>query len=153
MYYDSLVSAIPVYKTNKRYGSLICAYPPLNCVALVLTPIFFIFDKNSKIISTLNKIFCILCYVPIAIIISAIFIAFSLLSLPFAYFAALLTKYRIITSRLRTSQDSEIALKFDFIQFTLFGLIILSLTLFQDIYYFIRNLFLLEYNKPAAFEM
>jgi hypothetical protein len=55
LFYDTLVRAVPIYQSDKRYGSVMCAYLPFNAVMLVIAPLFFVFDKHGKTVTRLNS--------------------------------------------------------------------------------------------------
>lgn len=100
LFFDTVVKTIPIYKTNKTYGALVCAYPPLNVLMLTLTPVYFLFDltmgKNAKVTRMFNWSLQVLFYLPILALATGVFILFNLLCLPIAYIAALITKYRLL---------------------------------------------------------
>ena len=37
LFYDGIIEAIPTYKYDKTYGSIICLFPPFNIITLPVT--------------------------------------------------------------------------------------------------------------------
>ena len=95
LYYDGIISRIPVYEDDSRYGGLIVGTPPFNLLALLMIP-FYLLVKNEDVLVKVNGGFTKLLFAPIAVIITLLFMAFNLLLMPFAYLAAILKKIKLI---------------------------------------------------------
>jgi hypothetical protein len=42
LYYDGIIEAIPMYKYNKTYSALNCAFPPFNCLMVPFLPFYML---------------------------------------------------------------------------------------------------------------
>ena len=91
LYSQEILEAMPSYKNNKYYGGLICMIPPINMLAYVLLP-FYLGIKNKAKLEKFNKAVCMVLYFPIGLVVSAFFLAASLLMVPFAYFKVVVHK-------------------------------------------------------------
>jgi hypothetical protein len=130
IYYSSVIQAVPVYKNDNRYGSLISNVPPLNMLFIPLLPLFLsISDENTLI--KLNRIVNIGQYFPVCLFLMAIFTVVNLALIPFAYLIALFHKIIIATRK----KDCKSI--FEVLVFTIFGLLFCLLSLFRDLYSFI----------------
>lgn len=99
LYLQSLVQKLALYRPDKRYDALMCAYPPFNLLLLVLSPIVLLFDKESPVLVAYNYNIKLLMYLPIALLLILLFVAVNIVLLPFAF---ALTVY----SKLRHSRDT-----------------------------------------------
>jgi hypothetical protein len=100
LYYDQVLSRIPVYKNDNRYGVLITTVPPFNILCLFVIPIFYAI-KNEDTIAKINQKLQVVGYLPIAIIYGIKFAVSNILMLPFAYIAAIVKKVKVIVWRNR----------------------------------------------------
>ena len=91
IYYDGLIARIPVYEDDARYGGLIVGLPPFNVIALLMVP-FYCCVKDERTLRNVNNKFTQILFIPIALVFTAIFMAFNLLLLPFAFLAAIYKK-------------------------------------------------------------
>lgn len=91
IYYDGIISRIPIYEDDIRYGGLIVGTPPFNILALPMIP-YYMLETNQKRLRRVNDIFTKVMFVPLALIITAIFMVQNLILLPFAYLAAIYKK-------------------------------------------------------------
>jgi hypothetical protein len=148
LYYDGLIAAIPIYKYKKNYGALICAVPPFNLLVLPFLPIFVCTRKKEKL-TTINNWICKLIFVPIASIISAVFIAGNALMLPFAYILTVFKKAHLIIFSTGESVPQR-ELLWNFIFFLIMGPFMLVLSQVTDFYYFFKHLFLFKTDKLST---
>ena len=96
LYYDGIIARIPVYEDDRRFGGLILATTPLNILSILLIPIFCCCRKDEKQAISINDVFTKIVFAPIALCSVAVFAAFSLVMVPFAYLKALVDKIRIL---------------------------------------------------------
>ena len=97
IYYDGIISRIPIYEDDIRYGGLIVGTPPFNILALLMIP-YYLFETDQKRLRRVNDIFTKVMFAPVALIITAIFMALNCILLPFAYFAAIYKKLQLLSS-------------------------------------------------------
>ena len=95
LYYDGLIARIPIYEDDKQYGGLIVGIPPFNMLALLMLP-FCLCVKDEDKLMYVNDVFTKVIFAPVAIILTVLFLALSLLCLPFAYLAAIFKKIKLI---------------------------------------------------------
>jgi len=88
LYYDGIISRIPVYEDDSRYGALIVGTPPTNAMAIVVLPIFSCI-RDEKTLRSINDVFTKLMYAPIALIVTLTFMALNFALLPFAYLSSI----------------------------------------------------------------
>ena len=74
IYYDGIISRIPIYEDDVRYGGLIVGTPPFNILALPMVP-YYLFETDQKRLRRVNDIFTKVMFAPVALIITAIFMA------------------------------------------------------------------------------
>ena len=146
IYYDGIISRIPVYEYDARYGGLIMGTPPMNVLAVPLLPVYF-FVKNQDTLISLNDKFTRVQYLPLAIIFTAIFAVLNLCIVPFAYLSALIKKVNLALNRQERlqselSKHTEVDNPFsDFGLFLLLGLPMLVVSALLDTLYFMGNLY------------
>ena len=98
IYYDGIISRIPIYEDNPMYGGLIIGTPPFNLLAIFMIP-FYLCVKDKKKLKQMNDLFTKLMFAPIALTVTALFMILNIMLLPFAYFAAIVKKIKILTSK------------------------------------------------------
>ena len=91
LYYDGIISRIPVYEDDTRYGGLIVGVPPFSTLALPMIPVYLLV-KDQKKLRHLNNIFSKFIFLPFAFFLGCIFVAMNLALLPFAYLLAIIRK-------------------------------------------------------------
>ena len=115
--------------------------PPFNTLALLMIP-FYLFVKNESVLIRVNDIFTKVLYAPIALLITLLFIVLNALLLPFAYFAAILKKIKLLRSQrkpnFRLSEGATPQTCLDLTVFIFAGLPILALNQFKDAYHFLK---------------
>lgn len=125
LYYDGVVDAISSLKYDKRYGAMITAIPPFNVVMFLMTPVFLLI-KNPRRLKKINHSLTLMSYLPLASILIAVFAAFNLLMLPFAYVYALIHKIKLcFAPRIHRSRKSLLT---DMGMFLALGIVLLSLS-------------------------
>ena len=120
LYYDGVISRIPVYEDDSRYGGLIVGIPPFNILALVMIP-FYALITNEDQLRRMNDFFTKAMFLPIALGYTALFMAVNLLLLPFAYLAAIVKKIKLLTLK------AKVDMVVDLIMFVLAGVPLLLL--------------------------
>ena len=147
LYYDGIISRIPIYEDDSRYGGLIIGSPPFNIFAIFLIPIFCCYRKDKKRLQAINEKFTKMIYAPIALFVVLIFAALTLMMVPFAYLAALYHKIRIMTchmpkknssnARSKTKKRTSGQMTKNLLIFLLLGIPMLLLSWVKDTYYFL----------------
>ena len=125
LYYDGVISRIPVYEDDSRYGGLIVGTPPFNILALLMIP-FYILVKNEERLVKVNDVFTKAMFFPIALSFTAMIIAVNLLLLPLAYFAAIWKKITLIRIKVKSEKV------FDLVTFVFLGVPLLLLVQIRD---------------------
>ena len=95
LYYDGLISRIPIYEDDKQFGGLIVGIPPFNMLAFLMCP-FCLIVKDEDKLKYVNDVFTKVIFAPVAILLTVLFLALSLLCLPFAYLSAIVKKIKLI---------------------------------------------------------
>lgn len=95
LYYDGIISRIPVYEDDSRYGSLIVGTLPFNSLAIIMVPLFCCI-KNERRLNALNDKCTKVMFAPIALIVTLAFVAINLALLPLAYLSALYHKLKLL---------------------------------------------------------
>lgn len=98
IYYDGIIARIPIYEDDPRYGGLIVGTPPFNVFAILMIP-FYVLVKDEQKLIRVNDIFTKAMFAPIAIMITALFMAINLVLLPFAYVAAIIKKVKLLADK------------------------------------------------------
>ena len=95
LYYDGLISRIPIYEDDIQYGGLIVGIPPFNMLAVLMIP-FYLCVKDENRLKYVNDVFTKVIFAPVAVLLTVIFLALSLICLPFAYLSAIVKKVKLI---------------------------------------------------------
>ena len=70
---------------DERYGSAACAQPPLNVMIFPFQWILIFPGFSDSFLRSYNKFLTHLLYIPLAVMFTAVFAAWNLIVLPFAY--------------------------------------------------------------------
>lgn len=132
--HDGQVSSMNEYKYDSRYGFLVSNLMPLNFLSLLVSPLLLVI-KNDETLRQMNTFMSIIGYLPFALVTTAVFMAASIVMVPFAYLAALGKKFQLIF------QSAEARSVIDLIFFLVFGLILLAVRVPIDSCYFYWHLF------------
>ena len=95
LYYDGVISRINIYEDDEHYGGLIVGIPPFNALAIFMVPVYLCV-KDQKQLKRINDVFTKVIFFPIALLITAFFMAFNLVFLPFAYLVAIYKKAKML---------------------------------------------------------
>eukprot|EP00347_Sterkiella_histriomuscorum_P019940 403339718 len=147
LYYDEIIEAIPQYKYDKVYGSLICSIPPFN-ILMLPTSIIYFFIKDKDKLARINSFLVKIAFAPKILLITPIFIAGNALFLPFAYLATVSYLFKQLFSKRKQSFIQNLGI---FLAFTIFGLLLLFTTLLSDIVIFLKHLFSRRNEKLSQF--
>ncbi|CDW83264.1 transient receptor potential cation subfamily member 4 [Stylonychia lemnae] len=148
LYYDEIIEAIPQYKYDKVYGSLICAIPPTNILMFPFTLIYFCITDKDKL-TRINSFLVKIAYSPKILIITPFFIVGNLISMPFAYIFTLLHLVKNLFSH--KYKDKQQLLKQTAIFLTL-GLPFLIITQITDLLVFMKHLFSRQNERLSQFQ-
>jgi hypothetical protein len=87
-----------------------CSYQIMTPFVWLLVPIYACLKPNSNLLKKFNWLVTLALYLPISIVELLVFMSINLASLPFAYFAAIVTKIRLINrfGRAERSQNAQI---------------------------------------------
>ena len=102
IYYDGIITRIPIYEDDEYYGGLIVGTPPFNAFAILTIP-FYWFKRNEKGLRRGNDIITKIFFCPLAIIFTLIFMILNLCLLPLAYVASISKKLKLLRARNSTS--------------------------------------------------
>ena len=125
LYYDNIVASIPRLKYNKYYGSATCALGPFSVIQFLFSPMYICLKKGTWLLKTINHYLTLMFYIPYGIIITIIFAAVNLLLIPFSYFCAIGSKYKLMRLKLRQGYPMGESVR-DLIVFVLVGQLILG---------------------------
>ena len=95
LYYDGVISRINIYEDDEYYGGLIVGTPPFNVLAIFMIPVYMCV-KDKKKLKRINDVFTKLIFFPTALAITAFFIAFNLVLIPFAYLTTVFKKAKMM---------------------------------------------------------
>ena len=143
LYYDGIITRIPVYEDDDRYGGLILGSPPFNVFALLMIP-FYLCIKDEDRLRRFNNFVTKMLFTPIAIVTTVFFMFFTSIMLPFAYFAAIFKKIKLMRRKRSTlfnedESDFHTPTIWEVLLFILFGLPMLILAWLKDIYFFLKS--------------
>jgi len=133
LFSQGIIEAIPTYKNDKRYGALIVAFPPFNLLTFLCLPVILCCKSPDKL-KKINTIICKIAYFPVILISSLIFTISNILMIPLAYFKCLYHKYKLC--KVHSGQTPFIKA---FWFFLIFGIPLLIITVFTDLYWFIKH--------------
>eukprot|EP00347_Sterkiella_histriomuscorum_P018277 403346125 len=142
LYYDGIIEAIPQYKYDRTYGSLVCSFPPFNILVLPFT-LVFAFYKNEFFLQKLNNGLLHISYFPVFLTMLVIFIALNLILIPLAYLYAIGVKIQ----RVIEIENHRLQNLTNLFVFLVFGLLMLVISQFFDIVNFIRQSYSQQYDK------
>ena len=91
LYYKQIIKVRQVHDYSKYYSSLVSAPPPFNILILPFIP-FIIYLKSEK----LNTILMYLWYQPVLVLGITVFIATSIIHLPFAYIMLIIRQFKAV---------------------------------------------------------
>jgi hypothetical protein len=149
LYYDSLVTEIQLKQTHKYYGALASTYQIMSPIGWILVPFMACFKKQSASLAKFNRLANLALYLPISLVLLGIFMVCNLVSLPFSYFAAILTKYRLIVKFWHSERDKA-TLVADLLIYVSIGLVYMILAQFKDAFYFYKHLFCTRINAKIG---
>ena len=158
LYYDGIISRIPIFEDDDRYGGLILGTPPFNVFAVLMIP-FYVFVKDEERLRRGNDLFTKMIFAPIALMLTGIFMALTLVMVPFAYLAAIAKKIMLMRPKKRVSSEddsSKLMQKVaDLLLFIPIGIPFLFIAWLKDAGYFLRNTYrsdVREYGESTARE-
>jgi hypothetical protein len=140
---------IPAYKYKKFYGALIAACPPFNLFVLPFLP-FFAMIRSQNRVRRINNMLVKVIFFPFALIYSTVFLSCNLLMLPLAYLKSTWTKLRLAIIFKDLDSEERRTFILNFLQFLVAGPILLLLSQFVDIYYFMLHLYAFDSNKLGS---
>ena len=160
LYYDGIISRIPVYEDDSRYGALIVGTPPCNSLAIVLIPVYSCI-RNEQVLKKVNDAATKLMYAPVALLLTLVFMALNLALLPFAYFVSIYQKLMLLKHK-AAGQDSRrmgskkvrpvSAVAVDLAVFIVFGVPLLILSQLADAFYFVASIYRSDVMAYGALE-
>jgi len=148
LYYDGVISRIPAYKFDNKYGGLIFIAPPFNLLVLPLVP-FYLLIENEVTLKSFNIIVCKILFVPYATIYTCVFIVFNLVMAPFGYLVAIFNKFKMLCSSrvMKAFKRSTGTLVVDLLVFTICGPVMLLCSQVTDLFYFVLHLYSWKLKK------
>eukprot|EP00347_Sterkiella_histriomuscorum_P007752 403347692 len=131
LYYDGIIEAIPTYKYDKLYGSIICAFPPFNMITLPFS-FAFLQLKNIKIIKSLNLLLLHFAYSPVYLLTLLSFAIGNIILMPICYIYTVSMKVQILF----TDREHILRSLLSATSCVLLGIPMILVTQFTDLYYF-----------------
>jgi hypothetical protein len=131
LYFVGIIEAMPVYKTDKKYGALVSAVPPFNCLMVPLIPVFLSITDEKKL-EAFNNFICKIIYFPICMLAVNFFTVVNWLLLPFAWIFSLVHKMTVLWKNPSCAAFLEIFVWF------FFGLFFLFIASIPDFFRFIQ---------------
>ena len=95
LYWGTIIREMPKYKYNKHYGTLTMVPFITSWLNLFTMPAFLCVKERGTLASLNNVVFCIN-YLPVSIVVLAVFMAVNLILLPFAYFKTVAHKIALV---------------------------------------------------------
>lgn len=135
LYLSKILMARDEMTFDENYGAFLLAMTPLNVVVLPFLP-YGIFSKPSP---NANIFLTILQYAVLIVVIYLVFLAGSIIFMPFAYLKSCAVKFKIVLTGTDT-RDMGIKLGI-FLGFVILGIPSLTLNLMSDFFYFWANNF------------
>lgn len=139
LYYEVVIKQFAMMKYDNEYGYIACGTPPLNVL------VFFFFWTQPFLVKfkvltrqEFNESICLILYLPYALVSTLVFIAISLASFPLAYLTSL---GRLIRNLPKDPDLTEVEMLFIFLEFVVWGPIILFISIFLDVANFFTHLF------------
>ena len=139
LYFVGIIEAMPVYKTDKRYGALVSAVPPFNCLIVPLIPVFLSITDEKKL-EMFNNFVCKIIYFPICMLAVTFFMTLNVLFVPFAWIYSLVHKISILVKKPSCFAFLEIFV------WLFCGLVFLLIATVPDFFRFISQ----AYNENSA---
>ena len=143
MYIIEILKLRSSLEYDKNCSSLVSAFPPLNFIIALFSP-FIVCMKNS---SWLNTILFHIEYLPLLVLISAVYWTLNILLIPIAYFKGIFINMYFIFNE---EQETTFAYRiFRFIVFLFFGIPLLLLNFISDLIVFLIHCYQrnLNYRK------
>jgi hypothetical protein len=126
----------PTTEADKEYSALVSLPTPLNAIHFLLAP----FLLTSKKPESFNKCILFIAYFPIIFFVTAVFFVYNLAIIPFTYVKMFFHKLVMIMVYSKAFRVSRADKFMNFVVFTAFGVILLLINVFVDIYYFLIHL-------------
>lgn len=165
LYYDTLIQSLPINQYHKYYGCMVTTPSILSVVMLVISPILWLLQCMPPLLKAVNKTICTIMYLPLGLISLLVFIEVSLVSLPFAWFYTIKTKF-LFDKWVRMSGrklPKTSTFRSSWFAYIFVGPLQMVMRLVQDSFIFTKHLFLrvhddgslnnLVYLKLEYFEM
>ncbi|CAI2363473.1 unnamed protein product [Moneuplotes crassus] len=127
----------PVMEASGNHSSLISGAFPLHGLNWATSPFMF-FPRNPKLP---NLIILHILYLPVAIVVTILFIVYNILILPLAYLKLIPHKFALIFKKEVTHSGNTANRVGSFVLILVFGLFILALNFCVDTYYFVIHLY------------
>jgi hypothetical protein len=153
LYYEVLVGKFAKMEFDDRYGAAACAQPPMNLMIAPFQWLLIVPCLSDRFLRAYNQFLCLLLYLPLSLFFTVIFCVLNVILVPWAYVRCVYGLLRKATAALEPEPAKcghsavtreEGHLWISLLQFTIFGPIILSLSIPVDCYVYYYNL----YSKP-----
>ena len=103
LFYEIIVGKFPTMEYDDRYGASACATPPLNIMIFPLQWVVIFPCWPDNWLRNYNWFLCLLVYLPLSVILTAIFLVICTICVPFSY---LITCARLI-ARAKNEKESS----------------------------------------------
>lgn len=133
----------PQTQADKEYSSLISLPAPLNVLHIFFAP-FLLTSKNPQ---KINECILSIGYIPVMLGTTVVFMIYNILLVPLCYVKLWWHKLIMVYVYSKTYRVSRADKFITFCMFWIFGLIILTINTFTDIYYFLKHLWIRDIFK------
>lgn len=131
---------MPKYTFDKYYGTLTMFPFIFSWVGFLTLPCLCTI-KNKKVLAYINRMVFLIVYLPISLVVLAVFVAVNLAMLPFAYLKTLVHKVALLRRYKAKAQLQS------FLIFLFLGVPLLVLAQFTDAYFFLLHTYTLKQRQ------
>ena len=146
LFLSKILSTREQLESDEYYGAFISAATPFNIFIIPFIPFALSMQKSDKLI-TFNKIVNIFQYMLLLSIFFTVFVLVSILLIPFAYIKSIVFKIKQIFQLKYNNRQIIIQKSLSLFLFIFFGILVMSITLLADCFYFWKNNFRTNLKK------
>jgi hypothetical protein len=109
LYINEILKLRASLEYDNRASGMVSTFPPWNFFPLILSPFHFILTDTVAF----NEVVCHICYVPVMVVITIVFIVLNIFLIPLAYMKGIFTKAQFLfSSKLEKSVSKRILMFF-----------------------------------------
>lgn len=149
LYYDTLIQSLPVNQYHKYYGCMVTTPSILSVTMLILAPFLWLLQCVPRLLKSINRTICTVMYMPMGLIALIVFLLVSIVSLPFAWFYTVVTKFKFDKWALMTGRKLPKAKTFrsSWLAYIFVGPLQMTMRLLADTCIFTKHLFIKVKNE------